>query len=40
MKKICIFILIILLICVGCQPTPEAPFVIGKDNEQLIEKAR
>ena len=40
MKKICIFILIILLICVGCQPTPEEPFVIGKDNGQMIEKAR
>ena len=40
MRKTCIFILTILLICVGCQPTPEEPFVIGKDNEQLIEKAR
>ena len=40
MKKICIFILIFLLVCVGCQPTPEAPFVIGKDNGQMIEKAQ
>ena len=39
MRRTCIFILTILLICVGCQPTPEIPFVIGKDNEQLIEKA-
>lgn len=40
MRKACIFILIFLLICVGCQPTPEAPFVIGKDNGQMIEKAQ
>lgn len=40
MRRYCIFILIILLICVGCQPTPEAPFVIGKDNGQMIEKAQ
>lgn len=40
MKKICIFILVFLLVCVGCQPTPEAPFVIGKDNGQMIEKAK
>jgi len=29
-----------LLVFTACQPTPETPFVIGKDNEQLIEKAR
>ena len=40
MRYNCIFILIFLLICVGCQPTPEAPFVIGKDNGQMIEKAK
>ena len=40
MRKSCIFILIVMLLCVGCQPTPEAPFVIGKDNGQMIEKAR
>ena len=39
MRKLCIFILILLLLCTACQPTPETPFVIGKDNEQLIEKA-
>ena len=40
MRKYCILMLLLLLICVGCQPTPEAPFVIGKDNQQLIEKAQ
>ena len=40
MRNLCIFILILLLLCTACQPTPEEPFVIGKDNEQLIEKAR
>ena len=40
MRRYCIFFLILLLICAGCQPTPEEPFVIGKDNGQMIEKAR
>ena len=40
MRKSRIFILIFLLLCSACQPTPETPFVIGKDNEQMIEKAK
>ena len=40
MRQICISILLLLLVCVGCQPTPEEPFVIGKDNGQMIEKAK
>ena len=40
MRKLCIFILSIVLLCTACQPTPEEPFVIGKDNEQMIEKAK
>ena len=40
MKKRVFLILIasLLLLC-ACQPTPEEPFVIGKDNEAMIEKA-
>ena len=40
MKKILIFVLMGLLIFTACQPTPTEPFIIGKDNEQMIEKAR
>ena len=40
MRKSRIFILIFFLLCSACQPTPEMPFVIGKDNEQMIEKAK
>ena len=40
MRKLCIFILSIVLLCTACQPTPTEPFVIGKDNGQMIEKAR
>ena len=39
MKRTLVFLLALLLLA-GCQPTPEAPFVIGKDNEQMIEKAK
>lgn len=34
-----IFFAFLLLLC-ACQPTPEEPFVIGKDNEAMIEKAK
>ena len=40
MRKICIFILSIVLLCAGCQKTPEAPIVVGKDQQQMIEKAQ
>ena len=40
MKKICIIILSILLLCVGCQQTPESSLVVGKDQQQMIEKAQ
>ena len=39
MKRTLVFLLALLLLA-GCQPTPEAPFVIGKDNGQMIEKAK
>ncbi len=39
MKRTLVFLLALLLLA-GCQPTPEAPFVIGKDNGQMIEKAQ
>ena len=40
MRKICIFILSVVLLCAGCQKTPEAPIVVGKDQQQMIEKAQ
>ena len=40
MRKICIIILIFLLVCTGCQKTPEEPIVVGKDQQQMIEKAQ
>ena len=40
MKRICIIILSILLLCVGCQQTPESSLVVGKDQQQMIEKAQ
>ena len=40
MRKSCIFIIILFLLFTACQPTPEEPFVIGKDNGQMIEKAK
>ncbi len=39
MKRI-ISILLIALLFVACQPTPDEPVVIGKDNEAMIEKAK
>ena len=40
MRKSCIYIIVFLLLFTACQPTPSEPFVIGKDNEQMIEKAK
>ena len=40
MRKYCIIILIFLLICTGCQRTPEEPIVVSKDQQQMIEKAQ
>lgn len=40
MRKCCIFILIFLLVYVGCKPTPEEPFVIQNDQERMLETAK
>ena len=40
MRYVCIIILIFLLVCTGCQKTPEEPIVVGKDQQQMIEKAQ
>ena len=43
MKKTVLFFLIItalLSLFFGCQPTPEEPIVISKDQQQMIEKAQ
>ncbi len=39
-KHICIILLASLLLLCACQPTPDEPVVIGKDNEAMIEKAK
>ena len=39
-KHICIILLAALLLLCACQPTPDEPVVIGKDNEAMIEKAK
>ena len=39
MRKYCIIILIFLLVCTGCQKTPEEPIVVGKDQQQMIAAA-
>ena len=38
MKKICIFILSMLLLCTACQPTPEVEFVVNKGDDVMEEK--
>ena len=40
MKKICCIVLAFVLFCVGCRKTPEEPIVVGKDQQQMIEKAQ
>lgn len=39
-KHICIILLAALLLLCACQPTPDEPVVVGKDNEAMIEKAK
>ena len=38
MKRICMFILVVLFLCVGCQPTPEQEYVINKRDNDLGQK--
>lgn len=40
MKRFYAIIIASLLLLCACQPTPDEPFVIGKDNEAMIEKAK
>ena len=40
MRKLCIIILSFLLLCVGCQPTPEVDAVKQKNTNQLIEAVK
>ena len=40
MKKYCIIILSFMLLFAACQPTPENTLIVGKDQEQMIEKAQ
>ena len=40
MRKYCIFILTILLLCTACQPTPETPAVTRKDQLAMLKKAQ
>ena len=40
MKRSCISILVFMLLCAGCQQTPESPIVVGRDQQQMIEKAQ
>ena len=40
MRNICIIILSFLLLCVGCQPTPEQDAVKQKNTNQLIEAVK
>ena len=38
MKKICMVILSVLLLCTACQPTPEVEFVVNKGDDVVEEK--
>ena len=38
-KRIFIILIVFLLLLVACQPTPETPIVIGKDQDIMIGKA-
>ena len=40
MRTICVFILSLLLLCAGCQPTPEVDAVKQKNTNQLIEAVK
>ena len=39
MRKLCISILVMLLLCVGCQKTPEQPLIVPKEQQVMVEKA-
>jgi hypothetical protein len=39
MKKSIIILIALLLLC-ACQPTPESPIVVGKDQNAMIEQAK
>ena len=39
MKKLFIFAFTAFLLLTACQPTPDAPIVVQKDMEQMLEKA-
>lgn len=39
-KRVFIILFATLLLLCACQPTPDEPVVIGKDNEAMIEKAK
>ncbi|MBR4905293.1 MAG: hypothetical protein IKZ44_00380 [Clostridia bacterium] len=39
-KHIFVILFTALLLLCACQPTPENPIVVGKDNEAMIEKAK
>lgn len=39
-KHILIMILAALLLFVACQPTPENPIVVGKDQTEMLNKAK
>ena len=40
MRKVCIYILSLLLLCAGCQPTPGVDAVKQKNTNQLIEAVK
>ena len=39
-KQVFIILIASLLLLTACQPTPDEPVVVGKDNEAMIEKAK
>ena len=39
-KHICIILLASLLLLCACQPTPENPIVVGKDQTEMLNKAK
>ncbi len=38
MKKICMIMLILILVCTACQPTPEVEFVVNKGDDTVEKK--
>ncbi|MBQ1632383.1 MAG: hypothetical protein II049_06130, partial [Clostridia bacterium] len=39
-KRVFIILFASLFLLCACQPTPDEPVVVGKDNEAMIEKAK